>query len=170
MPERVLGDTHMATYLVSHTRIFTILLWTLWLILSQRPEKNVLLPFFLTCLCNCWHRTSSLLGNIRVSRAGQFPYLKPEQRWSEGHQECGRECSCNYKRKPEEPLFMSDPRPQVEAGISYVLQEAVLRSRYIDTKSHFLDGLWKLHAQYRRPLASGLLNSWEDPHEAKALN
>lgn len=28
-PERVLGDTHMATHLVSHTRIFTILLWTL---------------------------------------------------------------------------------------------------------------------------------------------
>ena len=38
-PERVLGDIQMATHLVSHTRIFTILLWTLWLLLSQRPEK-----------------------------------------------------------------------------------------------------------------------------------
>lgn len=112
-PERVLGGIHVTTHLVSYTRIFTILLQTLWLTLSWRLEKCPL-QVFLTCLCNYWHRTSSLLDNIRVSRAGQCLYLKPEQRWSEGHRECGAECSRNYKRNPEEPLFIVrailDPR------------------------------------------------------------
>lgn len=113
-PERVLGDIHMATHLVSHTRIFTILLWTLWLILSQRPEKCPVPVFFLPAfvIVDIEHLLCSII--YEFPGPGNALTWSQNRWWSEGHRECGRECSCNYKRNPGEPLFTTrailDPR------------------------------------------------------------